>query len=133
MRKPCPLHQPHDKLRARVAKNFLLVTLMSLNAGYGPLIERCQQQTNDAGLSPPLVSPVALSDEQVRDRYLEQGEQEQGEKIRSSPAGLPPETLLARHLREVKTSNSAVAVVKDSDLKDVARCVSQAVSQRRSC
>ena len=32
MRKPCLLQQPHDKLRAGVAKNFLLVTLMSLNA-----------------------------------------------------------------------------------------------------
>ena len=31
--------QPRDKFRARVAKNCLLVTLMSLNAGYGSLIK----------------------------------------------------------------------------------------------
>ena len=29
IRKPCPLQRSQDKLRARVAKNFLLVTLMS--------------------------------------------------------------------------------------------------------
>ena len=39
---------------------------------------------------------------------------EQGEDIRCVPAGLPHD---ARHLHEVKTSNSAVTVVKDSDLK----------------
>ena len=43
-------------------------------------------------------------------------EQEQREEIRSIPAGLPPETLLARHVHEAKASNSAVAVVKDADL-----------------
>ena len=44
-------------------------------------------------------------------------EQEQREDVRCVPAGLPPATLLARHLFDVKTSSSAVAVVKDSDLK----------------
>ena len=34
MKKPCEL-LPHEKFRARVAKNCLLVTLMSLNIGYG--------------------------------------------------------------------------------------------------
>ena len=100
-----------------MVKNFLLGTLMSLNAGYGPLIERHQQQTDSAGLNPPFLSPIALSDEQVQGRYQEQGELEQGEIVRSIPAGLPPETLLARHVHEVKISNSAVAVVQSSDLK----------------
>ena len=39
MKKPCSLQKHQDKLRARVAKNFLVVALMSLNAGYGALIE----------------------------------------------------------------------------------------------
>ena len=34
--------QAKEKARARVAKNCLFVTLMSLNAGYGSLVERYQ-------------------------------------------------------------------------------------------
>ena len=75
---------------------------MSLNAGYGPLIESYQHS-------------ITLTDEQARCYQLK--EQEQREDVRCVPAGLPPEILLARHLREVKTSNSANAVVKNSDLK----------------
>ena len=41
MRKPKGL-QARDNARARVAKNSLTVTLMSLNVGYGSLIERYQ-------------------------------------------------------------------------------------------
>ena len=59
-RKPCPRQQPHDKLWAGVAQNFLLVALMSLNVGYGPLIERYQQATDAAGLSPPILRSVTL-------------------------------------------------------------------------
>ena len=33
------------------------------------------------------------------------------------PAGLPPATVLARHLTDVTTNSSAVAVAKDSNLK----------------
>ena len=43
MQKPGEL-KPRDKVRARVAKNFLLVTLMSLNVGYGSLIEDYQRE-----------------------------------------------------------------------------------------
>ena len=43
MRKPGEL-DPRDKVRARVAKNLLLVTLMSLNLGYGSLIESYQSE-----------------------------------------------------------------------------------------
>ena len=42
MQKPKEL-QAKDKARARVAKNCLIVTLMSLNVGYGSLIERYQK------------------------------------------------------------------------------------------
>ena len=37
--------QPTDRARARVAKNCLLVTLMSLNVGYGSLIEDYRQES----------------------------------------------------------------------------------------
>ena len=106
IRKPCSLQNPQDKLRARVAKNFLLVTLMSLNAGYGPLIESHQQHAEGEGLHLPTVNSITLTDDQVQLK-----EQEQREDVKCVPAGLALETLLARHLHEVKTSNSAVAVV----------------------
>ena len=44
-------------------------------------------------------------------------EQEQRDAWRCIPAGLPPATLLARHLSDVSANNSAVAVVKDPNLK----------------
>ena len=56
MRKPSPLRKPRDKLRVRVAKNCLLVTLMFLNAGFGTLIENYQQHAEDAGLHPPALN-----------------------------------------------------------------------------
>ena len=42
IKRSCALQQLQDKLSARVAKNFLLVTLTSLNVGYGSLIEDYQ-------------------------------------------------------------------------------------------
>ena len=45
-----------DKVRARVAKNCLLVTLMSLNVGYGSLIESYQKEGN---ADPPEVNSVS--------------------------------------------------------------------------
>ena len=50
MKKPCPLQKTQDKLRARVAKNLLLVTLVPLSTGYRPLIEIYQRHAEDAGL-----------------------------------------------------------------------------------
>ena len=43
MPKPGEL-RAQDKVRARVAKNCLLVTLMSLNVGYGSLVESYQKE-----------------------------------------------------------------------------------------
>ena len=44
-------------------------------------------------------------------------EQKQRDNARCVPAGLPPATLLAGRLSDVTANSSAVAVVKDSDLK----------------
>ena len=49
MQKPKEL-QAKDKARARVAKNCLLVTLMSLNDGYGSLVEGYQ---SEGSFAPP--------------------------------------------------------------------------------
>ena len=70
---------------------------------------------NDRGCGSSLNS-ITLTEDQVQGCYRSM-EQEQREDVRCIPAGMPPATLLARHLFDVKTSNSAMAVVKDSDLK----------------
>ena len=114
MKKPCSLQQPQDKLRARVAKNFLLATL-SLNVGYGSLIEDFQREPEDMRLNPPALDSISLTEEaQERCDLMER---RHGDALRCIPAGLPPATLLARHLAHVSANSSAVAVVKDSNLK----------------
>ena len=69
MQKPCSLELPQDKFRARVAKNFLLVTVMSLDAGYGPLIEDYQPEPNDTGLNSPALNSVSLTGDELQDRH----------------------------------------------------------------
>ena len=56
---------PEDKLKAWVAKNFLLVTLMSLNIAYGSLIQDCQETTNHMPLKAPFLNSISLTSEQV--------------------------------------------------------------------
>ena len=99
-----------------MAKSFLLVTLMSLNVGYGPLIEGYQRQAEDAGLNPLVLNSVSLTEVQAQG-YYQVKEQERRDNVRCVPAGLPPATLLARHLSDVTVNSSIVVVVKDSDLK----------------
>ena len=48
-----------DKVRARVAKNCLLVTLMSLNVAYGSVIESYQKEGN---ADPPELNSVTWSE-----------------------------------------------------------------------
>ena len=90
---------------------------MSLNVGYGSLIEDYQREPEDKGLNPPpVLNSISLTEEQAQER-CDLVEQEPGETLRCIPAGLPPATLLARHLTNVTANSSAVAVVKDSNLK----------------
>ena len=102
-RKPGEL-RPHDKVRARVAKNFLLVTLMSLNVEYGSLIEDYQRE--GAGSDPPTLNSVTLTDEEAQ-TYSD--ELDQRVESARAPVGMPPSTILARHLTEVSANNSSVA------------------------
>ena len=56
---------PEDKPKARVAKNVLLVTLMSLNAGDGSLIQQHQEFNHMPLEAPCLNSIISLTSEQV--------------------------------------------------------------------
>ena len=85
MKKPGEL-RPHEKVRARVVKNFLLVTLMSPNVGYGSLVEDYQRE--DADPSPPTLSSLTLTDEEAQNR-CEELDQRVG-NARCAPVGMPP-------------------------------------------
>ena len=113
MQKPGEL-RPREKVRARVPKNnFLLVTLMSLNVGYGSLIEDYQREGVDA--DPPTLNSVTLTDEEAQTCSDELDQRV--ESTACAPVGMPPSTILARRLTEVSANNSSVAVVKDANLK----------------
>ena len=65
MSKPCEL-APREKFQARLAKSFLLVTLTSLNIGYGSLIEEYQREEADPG--PPILNSLTLTEEEAQTR-----------------------------------------------------------------
>ena len=104
---------PREKVRARVAKKFLLANLMSLNLGYGSLIESYQSERGDP--ESPTLNSVTLTEEEVQNRSEEVDQRVESRE--DTPAGMPPTTVLAKHLTEVTANNSAVAVVKDANLK----------------
>ena len=101
-----------NKARVRVAKNCLLVTLMSLNVGYGSLVESYQNEGNS---DPPELNSVTLTDEEVQ-TYRDELDK-RCDRLQNILAGMPPSTVLARHLFEVSVNNSEIAVVKDANLK----------------
>ena len=112
-----------ETMKANVAKNCLILTMMSLELGYGSIIER-YQQARDAvveryqqGSSETSVylNSVTLTDEEVSARVAAQPD----EAAHSSafPAIMPPLTRLAGSAqREVKSQVHAAAP-KDSSLK----------------
>ena len=66
--------------------------------------------------TPPALNAISLTEEQIQRRcqLMDQGQRDDPRYI---PAGLPPATMLANHLSDVTANSSAVAVVKDSNLK----------------
>ena len=60
VRKPKEL-TAKDKMRANVAKNCLIFTLMSLDIGYGSILEHYQRECNS---TPPELNSVTLTDEE---------------------------------------------------------------------
>ena len=50
-----------EKPCVSLAKNFLLVTLTSLNLGYGSLIEDDQRDREDMGHNPPELNSISLT------------------------------------------------------------------------
>ena len=61
------------------------------------------------------MNSVILADEEVL-TYRDESD-ERSDRIQAAPAGMPPFTVLARHLTEVSVNNSEIAVVRDANLK----------------
>ena len=61
------------------------------------------------------MNSVTLTDEEV---LTYRDESDGGnDRIPAAPAGMPPSTVLARHLTEASVNNSEIAVVRDANLK----------------
>ena len=76
------------------------------------VVESYQKEGNP---DPPELNPVTLTDEEVC-TYRDELDKRCDRKP-DIPAGMPPSTILARHLTEVSVDNSEIAVVKDANLK----------------
>ena len=105
VRKPKEL-SAKDKMKANVAKNCLIVTLMSLDIGYGSILERHQRECNS---TPPELNSVTLTDEELLTHMNESAER--SDQTPAAPAAMPPPTMLAR------PPTMKTAVVKDANLK----------------
>ena len=99
-------------LRANVAKNCLIVTLMSLELGYGSILERYQQECN---MSPPELSSIVLTDEQLFTRVNEPLEIDS--QLEAAPAAMPPPTRLSGPMPEPLANSVGVEGAKDANLK----------------
>ena len=101
-----------DKVRANMAKNCLIVTLMSLELGYGSILERYQQERN---MSSPVLSSVFLTDEELFVRVNEPLEIDS--QSQAAPAAMPPPTRLSGSNPEPLAHNVGTEGVKDANLK----------------
>ena len=112
-----------DKMRANMAKNCLIVTLMSLELGYGSILERYQQERNtileryqqERNVSSPVLSSVLLTDEELYVRVNEPLEIDC--QSQAAPAAMPPPTRLSGSNPEPLVHNVGTEGMKDANLK----------------
>ena len=89
-----------EKVKANMAKNCLIVTLMSLELGYGSVLERYHQESksiveryqNERSESLPVLNSVLLTDEQLAVRRNEHLKVESPSQ--AAVAAMPPPTRL---------------------------------------
>ena len=100
VRKPKEL-TAKDKIRANVAKNCLIVTLTSLDIGYGHILERYQKECK---VTLPELNSVTLTDEELL-TYMNEPV-ESSDHVSAAPAAMPPPTMLARPTIEMSANNT---------------------------
>ena len=106
-----------------LAKNCLIVTLMSLELGYGSILERYQRERDsileryqqERNVSSPVLSSVILTDEELSIRVNESLETDS--QPEAATAAMPPPTRLSGFQPEPSANSVGVAGTKDANLK----------------
>ena len=112
-----------EKVKANMAKNCLIVTLMSLEIGYGSILERYRQESESIveryqqvrSESSPGLNSVLLTDEELlarRNEHLEVDSHSQ-----AAIAAMPPPTKLTHLSSELAIHSVGIEGVKNTDLK----------------
>ena len=121
-RKPKTLTAKETK-KANVAKNCLILTMMSLELGYGSVIEHYQRardavveryQQDGSGNSTYLASEL-LTDEEMLARTEDQPDE--AVTISLAPASMPPPTCLLKGKRAEALNQVHAVALKDTSLK----------------
>ena len=112
-----------EKVKASMAKNCLIATLMSLELGYGSILERYQQESKSIleryqhvrSESSPVLNSVLLTDEELlarRSEHLEVDNQSQ-----AAIAAMPPPTRLSILNSELAVHSVGLEGAKNTNLK----------------
>ena len=112
-------------MRANLAKNCLIVALMSLELGYGSILERYQQERS----SLPILGAVSLTEEELFVRVNEPLEMECPSE--AAPAAMPPPTRLSGLNPELLAHNVGTEGVKGHQSQGVSCHVGEADSSGR--
>ena len=106
-KKPAPLVQSEEKWRVRRARNFLLVSLMSIDAGYGAVAQQ-YQRSFQSGTHPseePLLSACHLTLQEVLHLSTQQGEADRMKDfVRKPPGPTRGQDLKMHHVMNVRQS-----------------------------
>ena len=109
--------------KANVAKNCLILTMMSLELGYGPVIER-YQSARDAVVeryqqggpeNPTYLASELLTDDEMLARTTEQPDEAIAFSL--APASMPPPTCLLKGKEAEALSQVHAVALKDTSLK----------------
>ena len=112
-----------ETMKANAAKNCLILTLMSLELGYGTVIERYQQARDavveryqrDRPENPSYLASEVLTDEEMLARADDQAAAVVA--ITLAPASMPPPTCLLKGKRAEALNQVHAVAVKDTSLK----------------
>ena len=112
-----------ETMKANAAKNCLILTLMSLELGYGSVIERYQQARDavveryqrDEPENPSYLASEVLTDEEMLARADDQADTVAA--ITLAPASMPPPTCLLKGKRAEALNQVHAVAVKDTSLK----------------
>ena len=112
-----------ETMKANVAKNCLILTMMSLELGFGSVIERYQSardavveryQQDGPGDSTYLASEL-LTDEEMSARTADQPDE--AVVLSLAPTSMPPPTCLIKGKRAEALSQAHAVALKDTNLK----------------